>query len=177
MTDSMDMADPMDKVTEGKDLVGKIQNFVSGFFGYYDRERRRDADKILRDSLAERYEQQWARISEVQRKLIAAKQLELVDDVEAGALKVRTFIDRVKNAPRGYAGFFDAARINQDELDRIYQCDLRLLQKGVQIRAAVDGLENAVGTDGMQDAIATLLRVANEISDTYELRDETVLSC
>ena len=70
------MIDPMEKITEGKDLVGKIQNFVSGFLGYYDRERRREADKILRDSIAARYETEWSRISDVQASLVKAKQLE-----------------------------------------------------------------------------------------------------
>lgn len=176
MTDSMEMSDPMEKVTEGQDLLGKIQNFVSGFLGYYDRERRRDADKILRDGLAQRYEQQWQRISDLQKQLIANKQLELVDDLEAAAVKIRGFIDRVKNAPRGYAGFFDAVRINQDELEKLYQYDLMLLQKADQLGSAIDGVESAFGKQELPAVIATLVRVAADVSATYELRDETVMS-
>ena len=37
------------KITEGKDLLGKIRNFLSGFVGYVDRENRREADKLLRE--------------------------------------------------------------------------------------------------------------------------------
>lgn len=170
------MTDPMDKVTEDKDLLGKIQNFVAGFFGYYDRERRREADKILRDTLAQRYEEQWQRISEIQTGLVADKQLKYVDDLERAAIKLRGFIDRAKGAPRGYAGFFDAVRVNQDELDKLYQYDLSLLEHADQVRSAVDGVEAAVGSDDFELAIATLVRVATTATTLYDRRDETVLS-
>ena len=97
------MGDPMEKATEGKDLVGKIQNFIAGFFGYYDRERRRDADKMLRETVAERYEEQWSRISELQRQLVSEGKLEYVDDIESAAVKLRGFIDCIAGSSYGYA--------------------------------------------------------------------------
>lgn len=170
------MTDPMDKVTEDKDLLGKIQNFVAGFLGYYDRERRREADKILRDTLGQRYEEQWQRISGIQTSLVSAKQLEYVDDLERAAVKLRGFIDRVKGAPRGYAGFFDAVRVNQDELDKLYQYDLALLEQADRVRSAIDGLEATIGSDDFQAAIGTLVSIATELTTVYDRRDEVVLS-
>ena len=109
------MGDPLEKATEEKDLIGKIQNFLAKYIGYYDRERRRDADKMLRETVAERYEEQWSRISELQKQLVSEGSLEYLDDIESAAIKLRGFIDRVKGASYGYAGFFDAVRVNQDE--------------------------------------------------------------
>ena len=76
------MSDTLGKITEGKDLIGKIRNFIAGFVGYVDRENRREADKILRETTAQRYEEVWSRISELQRQLISEGKLELVDDLE-----------------------------------------------------------------------------------------------
>jgi hypothetical protein len=171
------MTDPMDKVTEGKDLLGKLQNTVSGFVGYYDRERRRDADKLLRDTVADRYEEQWDRVSAVQAKMVSAKLLEYVDDVEVAAIKLRTFVDRVRGAPRGYAGFFDAVRINQDELESLYQYDLELLEYADRVAEAVDGLEAAMSTpDELPAAIESLVSVATMASRAYDRRTEVVLN-
>ncbi len=122
------MSDPLGKITEGKDLIGKVRNFLAGFIGYFDRENRREADKLLRETIAQRYEEQWGRISELQRQFVSEGQLELIDDLEAAAIKLRAFIDRVKGASYGYAGFFDAVRINRDELERIYEYDIALLE-------------------------------------------------
>ncbi|MFQ5943467.1 MAG: hypothetical protein ACE5JF_07935 [Anaerolineales bacterium] len=171
------MTDPMDKVTEGKDLLGKLQNAVSGFVGYYDRERRRDADKLLRDTVADRYEEQWDRVSAIQAKMVSARMLEYVDDVEAAAIKLRTFVDKVRGAPRGYAGFFDAVRINQDELDSLYQYDLELLGFADRVLEAVAGLEAAVGNgEDLPEAIESLVSVAGKATRAYDRRTEVVLS-
>lgn len=170
------MIDPMEKLTEGKDLIGKIQNFVSGFLGYYDRDRRREADKVLRDTIAARYEREWSRISEVQARLVSAKQLERLDEIESAAIKLRTFIDRVRGARRGYSGFFDAVRIKKDELQRIYAYDLTLLESSDRVRAAVDQLAGSVGKDGLSEAIHNLTEVAAEAGRLYEGRSEVILS-
>jgi hypothetical protein len=40
-----------------------------------------------------------------------------VDDLEGAAIKLRQFIDRVRTASYGYAGFFDAVKVRSEELD------------------------------------------------------------
>lgn len=170
------MGDPMEKATEGKDLIGKIQNKLAGFFGYYDRERRRDADKMLRETVAERYEEQWSRISELQRQMVSEGKLELVDDIESAAVKLRGFIDRVKGASYGYAGFFDAVRINQDELDKIYEFDLALMQGVDEVSVAIDGLSSAMGTETLPESISNLATVCQQAIAAYDRRDEVILA-
>lgn len=169
------MGDPMEKATEGKDLIGKIQNFIAGFFGYYDRERRRDADKMLRETVAERYEEQWSRISELQRQLVSEGKLEYVDDIESAAVKLRGFIDRIAGASYGYAGFFDAVRINQDELDQLYQFDLALLEGVNEVSAAIDGLTSAMATEELPESIHNLVVVCQQAIAAYDRRDEVIL--
>jgi 5-(carboxyamino)imidazole ribonucleotide synthase len=36
--------------------------------------------------------------------------------MEKAAIKLRTFIDKITTAPRGYSGLFDAVKINEKEL-------------------------------------------------------------
>jgi hypothetical protein len=169
------MSDPLGKVTEGKDLIGKIRNFLAGFIGYIDREGRRDADKMLRETVAERYEEQWSRISELQRQLVAGGNLELVDDLEAAAIKLRGFINRVKGAAYGYAGFFDVVRVHKEELEKLYEFDLALLEGVDRIASAVDNVGASVGTDGFPASIRHLTSLCQEAIDTYNRRDEVIL--
>ena len=171
------MTDPMGKVTEEKDLLGKLQNKVADFVGYYDRERRRDADKLLRDTVADRYEVQWDRVSAIQARMVSAKMLEYVDDVETAAIKLRTLVDKVRGAPRGYAGFFDAVRINQDELDNLYEYDLELLDYADRVAEAVDGLEVAMDSpEDIPAAIENLVSVSTRAMRAYDRRTEVILS-
>jgi len=170
------MSDPLGKITEGKDLIGKVRNFLAGFIGYFDRENRREADKLLRETIAQRYEEQWGRISELQRQFVSEGQLELIDDLEAAAIKLRAFIDRVKGASYGYAGFFDAVRINRDELERIYEYDIALLEGAQTLANAVDNVSASIGSDGLPAAIRHLVALSQEAVDGYNRRDEVILA-
>lgn len=170
------VSDPLGKITEGKDLIGKVRNFLSEFVGYVDRENRREADKLLRETIAQRYEEQWSRISELQRQLVSEGQLELVDDLEAASIKLRAFVDRVKGAAHGYAGFFDAVRIHSDELEKIYEYDVVLLEGAQKIANAVDNVAASIGSDGLPAAIRHLISLSQEAIDAYNRRDEVILT-
>lgn len=170
------MSDPLDKITEGKDLVGKIKNWLSGFLGYVDRENRRDADKLLRQEIALRYEKPWNKISEIQRQLVSEGKLEQLDELEAAAIKLRTFIDRVKTSSYGYAGFFDAVRVQSEELEKIYAFDIALLEGSDEIMRAVDNVEASIGTDGAPAAIRHLVSLSQQAIEAYDERNQVILS-
>ncbi len=167
--------DPLGKITEGKDIIGKIRNFLAEYVGYVDRENRREGDKLLRETIEKRYEEQWSRISELQKQFISAGKLENVDDLEAAALKLRAFIDRVKGAAYGYAPFFDAVRIHSEELERIYQFDAALLEGVDNVARAIDNVEASIETEGFPAALRNLVSISQEVIDTYNRREEVIL--
>jgi hypothetical protein len=167
--------DPLGKITEGKDIIGKIRNFLAEYVGYVDRENRREGDKLLRETIEKRYDEQWGRISELQKQFIETGKLENVDELEAAALKLRAFIDRVKGAAYGYAPFFDAVRIHSEELDRIYQFDAALLEGVENVARAIDNVEASIETEGLPAAIRNLVSISQEVIDSYNRREEVIL--
>ena len=124
------MSDLFDKVTSSQDIFKKILGKIPGFGGYIERENRRSADKLLRDTIAGKFEEVWKRISAVQKDLVNQGAIEFLDDMESSAIKYRQFIDRVRNASYGYSGLFDAVKINETELAQIYQYDFEMLNSG-----------------------------------------------
>jgi len=169
------MADLFDRITGSRNLLEKIVNFVPGFKGYMDRNARRDADKLLRETIAAKLEQQWLRISELQRQLIADGGIDSVDDLEAAAIKLRTLIDRVRTAAYGYAGFFDAVKVGETELERLYQFDEALVDRAVQLASAVDNISASVGSDGFPAAVRNVATLAQEALDAFNSRSEVIL--
>jgi hypothetical protein len=170
------MTDPLRDITQQEDLLGKIRSFVNGFVGYFDRETRREADRLLRETVAQRFEQQWSRVSEVQRELVSSGQLQPVGALEAAALKLRAFVDRIEGAASGYAGFFDTTRINKPELEKLYAYDLELLQKADVLRTAVDELYAALGQDGLPAAIQRVLVVSQDAVDMFDRRSQAIMT-
>jgi hypothetical protein len=157
------------------DLFKKIASKIPGFSGYMERQNRRDSDKLLRETVASRFEEQWGRVSNLQRDFISSGDIALVDDLERAAIKLRTFADRVRRATRGYSGLFDAVKINEKELEQLYRYDAAMLELVDQVSSAVDNVEQSVGTDGLPAAIRNLNTVARHCVEVFDRRDEVVL--
>jgi hypothetical protein len=164
-----------DKISSDADPFKKILKKVPGFKGYIERQNRRDSDKMLRDITADRIEEQWQRVSALERDFISQGEIMYVDDLEAAAIKMRTLADRIRRAPRGYAGIFDAVKINEEELGRLYVYDASLLDAVDGISSAIDNVEMSVGTDGLPASIRHLTSVAQEAIVTYNRREEAVI--
>ncbi len=164
-----------DKIVSDMDPFKKILSYIPGFKGYVERQNRRDADKVLRDTVADRFEEQWGRVSALQRDFISQGQIEYVDDLEAAAIKLRTFTDRIRRATRGFGGLFDAVKINQDELARLYEYDAAMLSLSDEVSRGVDNIQAAMGTDGVQAAIRNLVNIAQRCIDIFDRREEVML--
>lgn len=168
------MSDLFDRVTADQDPFKKLASKIPGFSGYIERQNRRAADKLLRETIADRFEELYARISSLQTDFISQGEIQYVDDLEKAALKVRTFIDKVRRASYGYSGFFDATKVNEDELARVYQYDLTMLEMVDTVARAIDNVEASMGTDGLPAAIRHLVSQAQTCLDTFNRRDEVM---
>ncbi len=166
------MSDLFEKVTSQQDIFKKLVSKIPGFDGYVERENRRSADKLLRESVAAKFQAIWQRISGIQRDLVNAGRIDLLDDVEHAEIKIRQFIDRVNTATYGYAGFFDAIKIREGTLAQIYQYDLTLVQLADEVTAAVDNLEASLDSDGLPAAIRNLVQNAQDCLDAFNKRSE-----
>jgi hypothetical protein len=157
---------------------GRIESFlgkIPGYKGYKEKEMRREADKLLRDALARQLEEQWRRLPDIQKQLLSGGQILWLDDVEAATMKLQKFIDRLKTATYGYAGFFDAVRVKEEELDRIYDFDLALAGQMDDVSTAVDALsESAMSKEGIGEAVIRLNSVTAAANETFSRRQDVL---
>ncbi len=168
------MADMYQRVSDEQDIFKKLLSKVPGFKGYVERETRRSSDKLLRESLAEKFEGLWQRMSTIQKDMVNENQIEFVDDMEGASIKIRQFIDRVRTASYGYAGLFDAIKIDQEELSEIYRYDLAMFNLADEVARAIDNVEASLGGDGLKAAIKNLVNVSQQCVDTFNKRVEVI---
>jgi len=169
------MSDFFEKVKSQTDPFKKLISYIPGFGGYVERQNRRDADKLLRESVAHRFEEQWSRVSNLQAELVSSGMIKYVDDLEKAALQLRTFVDKISTAARGYSGLFDAVKINEKELDAIYQFDLAFFQLGDQVKSGVDNLEASLADEtALPASIRNLTSLARLAVETFDRRSEVV---
>lgn len=164
-----------EKVTSQQDPFKKVMSAIPGFSGYIERQTRRDADKLLRDTVARRFEEQWKRTSQLQSDMVSSGMIAFVDDMEKAAIQLRTFIDKITTAPRGYSGMFDAVKINEKELESIYQFDAAFFDLADQVARALDNVEASLGDQAaLPAAIRNVTSLARLAVETYNRRSEAV---
>ncbi len=168
------MSDLFERVTGDQDIIRKILGKVPGFNGYIERQNRRASDKLLREAIANRFDEIWQRVSALQRDLIGQGAIEYIDDLESAAIKLRQFIDRIRTASYGYSSFFEATKVNQEELAKVYQYDEALLGMADEINRAVDNIESSLGTEGLPAAIRNLTALSQQAVEAFNRRSEVM---
>lgn len=171
------MSDLYRRVSEARSGLEKLIGRIPGYKGYKEKEMRRESDKLLRETIAVHMGQQRQRMDDLQKKLIAAGRFEYLDEMENAATKLQTFIDRVSKAAYGYAGLFDAIRVREEELDRLYDFDNQLLSYVERLSAALDSVETSIpGGEGLAEALRQVVDICAEANRTFDEREQVILS-
>ncbi len=168
------MSDLMEQVTGDQDPLKKLLSKIPGFDGFMERQNRRAADALLRETIRLQFHEQWKRVSELQQEFANAGELMYLDDLETAATKIQTFIDKVDGASRGYSSFFDAIKINEEELAKIYEFDAALLDMADGVSSAISNIHASMGTDGLPAAVRHLVSLSRDLVSTFDQRDEVV---
>lgn len=132
------MGDLRDRVRHDESALKKLLDVIPGYKGYREREQRRDADKLLREHLVGLIDGVREKLTRLQRDMADRKEFKPVTDLDRVTRRLTRARDRLDHAPYGYAGFLDAAQVNEAELDRLYDYDLSLKQALAEIESAAD---------------------------------------
>jgi hypothetical protein len=168
--------DLREKVTEAMGGLEQLVAKVPGYKGYKEKEMRREADKLLREQLARQFEEQRRRIPDLQKQLISSGQFGFLDDLESGVMKLQYLIDRLKTASYGYAGFFDAVKVKEEQLDALYDFDNALMDEVPRVAAGINSVSQAIAAkEGLAEVIANLVSTIQGINDTFSRRQDVIL--
>jgi len=158
-------------------LFGKLLSKIPGFRGYMEKKSRRDADQLLRDTISGRLQQTRLELAAVQQTMgrDILMGIEYAEPVGRADNLLMGLISKIKDAPQGYAGFFDAVRVDENDLARLYQFDETMLDHVDQISSDVVALSKTVEDgSGIEAAIATLNRGLQAANLAFNSRQEVL---
>jgi hypothetical protein len=159
-----------DQMSGFEQLVAKIP----GYKGYKEKELRREADKLLRDHIVNRMRTVKTQLDGLQHDLIGAGKFDLLDETGSAATQIQTFIDRVRTAAYGYSGLFDAARVKEDELDRVYEFDSALIGYADRIENAISNARAGIEGENPRALILMVRDLAREANATFNERQDVL---
>lgn len=121
------MVDLRKRVEEERSLLKKIELAIPGFRGYRKREDARAADRLLRTQLANMIKATRDRFEGVKRLVISSLEMDLIEDSGKISNLMYEIEGRIRHAECGYSPLSADYRIDVDELYKLYEWDLSLL--------------------------------------------------
>ena len=169
--------DLTEKIQASQNKVEALAARIPGYAGYKAREQRREADKLLRLHIARQYEAQMTRLQDIQGRMVDAGQLDALFALERAVMRLQLLIDRIKTASYGYSGMFDAVKVDQTALDRLYDFDRAMLDSVEGLASRLDALDEAVGSGApASPAVNELLNELRALNDTFSTRQDVILA-
>ncbi|MEW5989399.1 MAG: hypothetical protein AB1791_22455 [Chloroflexota bacterium] len=163
------------KITDESTILGKLASKIPGFSGYVERSRRREADQLLRQTIAGRLEAARLQLASVQQALSRdiIKAIDYAEPMGYTDTRLGGLAGKVSAAPQGYTGFFDAVKIKEEDLANIYAFDEQMLGYVDQIETAVAALDKAVREDGdVGGSLRSLDAASQEANVAFNGRQE-----
>jgi methyl-accepting chemotaxis protein len=151
---------------------------IPGYGGYKEKEMRREADTLLREHLARQLVEQLTKAKDVTSQMITGPGIAQLDDMGKANTRLQTLIDKVRTAAQGYAGFFDAVKVKEEELDLLYEFDERMIGQVDQISGSIDQVQAALdGGDTAQvaPAVRQYTKTVTEASALFDQRRDNML--
>lgn len=157
--------------------LGNLLARIPGLSGYMERGRRREADQLLRTTIASRLDEVRLELGTVHQALAAdiIAAVEYAEDLGRADTQLMALATKIKDAPQGYAGFFDAVKVKEEDLARLYQFDEQMLNYVDQVSADVAALKKATESNGdIRAAIRDLNNDLREANQVFNSRQEVL---
>jgi len=171
------LGDLTEKIQSSHNKLEELINKIPGYSGYRAKEQRRDADKILRMHVAEQYDQVLDRLNRVQYDLVSAGDLTGMMLLERAVSRLQLLVDRIRTASYGYAGLFDAIKVDDDALDRLYDFDNSMLDGVATLSDTLDQIAAVIAEgQSVQELGNALMAELEALHRSFSERQQVILS-
>ncbi len=165
------MPDLRERVEDDRGLLKRIQLHVPGFAGYRRREDLRQAENILRIQMANSLKSARETTEEARELMVEENHYEELDRVGRIINRFRTLEGRVRHAEGGYSGISPAIRIEDAEINRLYEYDASLLDEASALGKETAELKAASGEEKeLRKRTKDIRSQLDAFEDTFEKR-------
>jgi uncharacterized protein YdhG (YjbR/CyaY superfamily) len=168
---------PLQKIGEDEQLLEKIMLAVPGFRGYKAKEQRREADKIVRDYLHSRLQEARNALQDIYQAVAESKIPEALHPIDRLTAIFDRVSEKVHHASYGYAGFFDATKIDEDDLDRMISFDTQLVDGAKGLAQRVQAFKDEVQAgkfDNLEAYESELRKTVEGFETTFDQRKDVM---
>ena len=151
-------------------VLKSVARIFPGMPSYQEREGLRTQDKIIREQLAARIDEQVNRLQEIQSKLANKAVLQPMAHLDRQSRKIMRLADTVRFASYGYAGLFAGIKVDEQKLAQLYDYDLSLHQDIEELAVAVGNLQQRQDDQWKTDSLDDFQQAVNRLEERIAAR-------
>lgn len=158
------------------DRAGRIGSFLDGlpgYTGYRRKEDRRDADRVVRDRIADELDARATRVDRIASGYAARRELGPIEALGSLTQELRLLATRVRTASYGYGGLFGNRDVNDAVLAQLRGFDEALLDGVTELDTPIESIERAT-SETVADAAVNARNVVLHLSDQFSARSGVV---
>jgi len=152
-------------VENNRSLLKKIELAIPGFRGYRKREDLRVADNLLRIFLADNLVHSRQGMGDLKKALAKKLELKLVERVGEVENQLHVVDKRLRHAEQGYSGVAPDYKVNDRELNALYNYDNQLMIGVDQISQTVRGIQAKTAAAPTEELMADVEAVAGMVKN------------
>ncbi|MBO3803736.1 MAG: hypothetical protein JTT11_07720 [Candidatus Brockarchaeota archaeon] len=166
------------RIEEEQRVSEKILRYIPGYKGYKQKEIRRETDRLVRSKVAAFVESSRKKLD----RALGAATKERVDErarkIDRLSKELAMLAGKIRHAPHGYAGLFDAIKVREEELDNLVEFDASLTELSRKVdetcRSALSAAERGK-FDELDEALDQVDELTGRMEEMLSRRDETLL--
>jgi hypothetical protein len=167
------MSNGYEEARANRNFLERLGEKIPGYRGFQDRELRREVDRSLREHLAS----EMGRLKAVLRDRARA----FTDAGKIGALNGFDRLDRqidglsqaIRFSDYGASGLFDAVKIGDAELARLYEFDLSVVDDLAQLESEIVALPPP-GSEDTAPALERLQQTVRDLDGKWRQREQVL---
>jgi len=168
------MPDIRDRVEQDRGLLKKIQLVIPGYAGYRRREDIRAADNLLRIQLANQLKGVRGDLEDIRDGMAMDGKVQGLQSIGNAIFTIEGLEAKIRHAEGGYSGLSATIRIEETELDRLYEYDYAMIESLDKAAAVVPMIRDASDPKRFEAAVKGLREAIAGFESAWKTRTNAV---
>jgi hypothetical protein len=169
------MSELYDKIIEQRGGFENLVARIPGFRGYLDNKARREADRMIRDHLADQYSARISRFIAAEKTLLDNDGFAYMGKTNGVKTNLQHFRDRIKTAAPGYSGPFEQVKVTPEDLEAVYSFDEAMIRYVDQFDDLIGAFESVASSKtGIDEALTAIDKLTREANQAFDLRTDVL---
>ncbi len=139
------------KIQANRDFIDRITTKLPGFKGYVEKSENYDADRMVREFIADRVLSAKKSLNVMSGDLVKSGELQTIQEIDSIQNLLEGLLKKIQYADYGASGGFSKIRITEEDQNRLLEYDWRLISSFDEINTLTSKLQSIQGDQLVQE--------------------------